>query len=216
VTSQILAILISILALTISALTAWLTLLRRGTVKMTRPSVIYFGPDGGPKTGRENKVYLRTLLFSTSKRGQIVEAMYVSLRRNESKQNFSIWVYGDKSLVRGSGLFVGESGITVSHHFLPPKETHPFKFVEGTYQIEVFAKLLGKNQTLSLFSDELVVNATAASAMESEDCGLYFDWGPEGGRYVPHIQHPPVSSDDFLKALAMGRVFTNPLTPSDS
>jgi hypothetical protein len=215
-TSQILAIIISTVALSVSALTAWLTLLKRGTVKMTRPSVIYFGPDGGPKTDRENKVYLRTLLFSTSKRGQIVEAMYVALRRNESKQNFSIWVYGDKSLVRGSGLYVGESGVTVSHHFLPPKDAHQFKFLEGVYHIEVFAKLLGKNQTLSLFSEELVVNGTAASAMESEDCGLYFDWGPDAGRYGPHIQHPPVSSDDFLKALARGRVFTDPSTSSDS
>src|SRR2546427_296072 len=42
---------ISLAALAASGLTAWLTLFRRGTVYMTRPTVIFFGPDGGPPTG---------------------------------------------------------------------------------------------------------------------------------------------------------------------
>jgi hypothetical protein len=204
---QALAITISALALSVSAITAWLTLFRRGTVKMTRPSVIYFGPDGGPKLDREQKVYLRTLLFSTSRRGRIIEAMYVSLQRNESRQNFSIWVYGDERLVRGSGLYVGESGVAVSHHFMAPKDIRPFGFSEGTYHIEVFVKLLGDSETLQLFSEQLVVDGTAANAIANEDCGLYFDWGPDAGRYIPHIdkKRAPFSPEDFLKALAMGR-----------
>ena len=174
---------------------------------MTHPSVIYFGPDGGPKLDREQKVYLRTLLFSTSKKGRIVEAMHVSLQRNESKQNFSIWVYGDERLVRGSGLYVGEAGIAVSHHFMAPKDTHSFGFVEGTYHIEVFVKLLGSRQTLRLFSEHLVVDKASANAIANEDCGLYFDWGPDAGRYIPHIdkKRASFSPEDFLKALAMGR-----------
>ena len=44
---------------------------------MTQPTVIYFGPDA-PR-GREGspppKVYLRTLLFATSKRGRVIESM---------------------------------------------------------------------------------------------------------------------------------------------
>ncbi len=208
---QTLAVTISALALTISAITAWLTLFRRGTVKMTRPSVIYFGPDGGPVAGREQKVYLRTLLFSTSKRGRVIEAMYVALRRNESKQNFNIWVYGDERLVRGSGLFIGESGIAVSHHFLSPTDNNQFKFSEGAYHVEIFVKLLGDKETLRLFSQELIVNNAAATALANEDCGLYFDWGPDAKRYIPHIdkKRRPFSPDDFLEALAMGRVVPN-------
>jgi hypothetical protein len=204
---QILAITVSILALTVSAITAWLTLFRRGTVKMTRPSVLYFGPDGGPKLDRKQKVYLRTLLFSTSRRGRIIEAMYVSLRRDESRQNFSIWVYGDERLVRGSGLYVGESGVTASHHFMPPENTRTFEFSEGTYHIEVFMQLLGDKQTLCLFSDQLHVDGTAAKAIANEDRGLYFDWGPDAGRYIPHIdkKREPLNPEDFLKALAIGR-----------
>jgi hypothetical protein len=205
--SQVLATTISTLALVISAITAWLTLGKLGTVKMTPPSVLYFGPDGGPKPDRQQKVYLRTLLFSTSRKGRIIEAMYVSLRRNESRQNFSIWVYGDDRLVRGSGLYVGESGVTASHHFLAPNDASAFIFSEGIYRIEVFVKLLGDRKTLLLFSDELLVDSSSAKALADEDCGLYFDWGPDLGRYIPHLdkRRASFSPDDFLKALAMGR-----------
>ena len=58
---------ISVLALCMSAVTAWLTLFRRGTVKMTQPTVIFFGPDN-PRSQDEPplpKVFLRTLLFAT-------------------------------------------------------------------------------------------------------------------------------------------------------
>ena len=77
---------ISVLALCISAVTAWLTLFRRGTVKMTQPTVIFFGPDN--PTSRDEppppKVFLRTLLFATAKRGRVVESMHVALSRNET------------------------------------------------------------------------------------------------------------------------------------
>ena len=128
---------ISVLALAISFVTAWLTLFRRGTVKMSQPTVIFFGPD----TPRSNlatplpKVFLRTLLFSTSKRGRIVESMHVALPRNETHQNFNIWVYGNEKLVRGSGLFVGETGVAANHHFLTPRDRNSFRFTEGHYRL---------------------------------------------------------------------------------
>ena len=120
---------ISTLSLAVAATTAWLTLFRRGTVKMTQPTVIFFGPDA-PRS-HENiplpKVYLRTLLFATSKRGRVIESMHVALSRNEMHQNFNIWVYGERNkLERGSGLFVGETGISSNHHFLLPKMEHHF------------------------------------------------------------------------------------------
>jgi hypothetical protein len=52
-----------------------------------------------------SKVFLRTLLYSTSKRGVVIENMYVTARRGETRQNFNIWVYRDSGrLSRGSGL----------------------------------------------------------------------------------------------------------------
>lgn len=104
---------VSVLALAVSSTTAWLTLFRRGTVEMTQPTVIFFGPDAARSHDQIPlpKVYLRSLLFATSKRGRVIECMYVALSRNETRQNFNVWVYGDERLVRGSGLFVGETGV---------------------------------------------------------------------------------------------------------
>ena len=73
---SLLALVVAILAFTVSALTAWLTLLRKGEVRMTQPTVIYFGPDGGFKAEEApQKVFLRTLLFSTGKQGHIIERL---------------------------------------------------------------------------------------------------------------------------------------------
>jgi hypothetical protein len=58
--------------------------------------------------------------------------MHVALSRNETHQNFNIWVYGERGkLVRGSGLFVGETGIAADHHFLTPEDGNSFRFTEG-------------------------------------------------------------------------------------
>ena len=108
------SITVSFLALFISGITAWLTLFRKGHLLMTQPTVIFFGPDGSHFDSSKNKVFLRTLLYSTAKRGQVLESLHASIQRNETKQNFNIWVYGDKgSLKRGSGLFVPQEGVTL-------------------------------------------------------------------------------------------------------
>jgi len=87
---------ISFCALAISFVTAWLTLFRKGKLRMTKPTVIFFGPDGSPSQRSGLKVFLRTLLYCTAKRAHIVEGMFVTLRRGESVQTFNIWVYGEK------------------------------------------------------------------------------------------------------------------------
>jgi hypothetical protein len=103
------SITVSGLALAVSSVTAWLTLFRRGTVEMTQPTVIFFGPDT-PRSHNEPplpKIFLRTLLFSTAKRGRVIESMHVALSRNETHQNFNILVYGDDKLVPGEWLVRG-------------------------------------------------------------------------------------------------------------
>lgn len=180
----------SFLALAISALTAWLTLLRRGRVRMTQPTQIYFGPDGPRDEAKtHNKVYLRTLLYSTAKRGQLIEAMWLRLRRTETTQNLNVWVYGEKRpLSRGSGLFVGESGVTANHHFLAPFDGAPFEFAEGVYSLEVFATVVGRRQPTSLFATQLTVSSEQAVALRDPANGLYFEWGPDSKAYHPFIE----------------------------
>ena len=112
-------------SLVVASVTAWLTRFRRGSVKMTQPTVIYFGRDP-PRSNDDRpppKIYLRALLFSTAKRGRVIESMHVALSRNETHQTFNILVYGEPgNLVRASGLFVGETGIAAAHRFLTPKD----------------------------------------------------------------------------------------------
>ncbi len=199
------SIAISVLALAISATTAWLTLFRRGAVKMTQPTVIYFGPDRARPgdTLAPPKIFLRTLLFSTSKRGRVIESMHASLSRNESAQNFNIWVHGDEKLVRGSGLFVGESGISANHHFLTPTDGNHFRFLAGKYRLQVFAKILGDKTQSLLFNQELEITNDIAKQLEAPLAGLYFDWGPDASRYIHHIEERPdvANFGDFIEAL---------------
>jgi hypothetical protein len=200
-------ILISVLSLVVSVTTAYLTLFRRGTVKMTQPTVIFFGPDSGSRQDPEKplpKVFLRTLLFPTAKRGRIIESMHVTLSRNETRQNFNVWVYGNDKLVRGSGLFVGETGVEANHHFLAPRDATAFRFAEGQYRLEVFARLLADEKHIRLFSQTLDISCELAASMAEPNMGVYFDWGPDSSRYLPHVEsRPPAppNSADLITAL---------------
>jgi hypothetical protein len=156
---------VSVVALILSATTMWLTLLRGGHVKMTQPTLFYFGPDGANSEQRAlaiPKVFVRTLLYSTGRRGIVVENMYVTVARGETRQNFNKWVYRDKGLLsRGSGLFVGHDGLALDHHFLLPADGTSFDFMPGDYTIQVFAKLVQdrKARLLGAFTVRLTEDA---------------------------------------------------------
>jgi hypothetical protein len=182
-------IIISSLAFVVSATTLYLTFLRRGRLRATWPAVVYFGPDG-PKQDGPNKVFLRTLLYSTSRRGHVVESMHVRLTRGETRQNFSIWVYGDDRLLRGSGLFVGEQGFASNHHFVLPSDGAAFSFVPGQYELCLFAKCVGDRRSRELLTLRVVVGETHAAELAKRKGGLYFDWGPDQQAFQAHIREP--------------------------
>jgi hypothetical protein len=183
------SIAISLLALAVSGATAWLTLLKKGKLLMTQPTSIFFGPDGGFFESTRNKVYLRTLLYSSCRKGQVIESMHVTIERGETKQNFSIWVHGGQKgdLCRGSGLFVTHEGTTLNHHFLLPPDGSDFKFLAGNYTLKVFAKLVNESKPTQLYSIPLVVSKTQAIELQQKQVGLFFDWGPDQSNYYSHI-----------------------------
>jgi hypothetical protein len=186
--SPIISFGISCLALLISGVTAWLTFFRKGQLVMIQPTVVFFGPDGSRFDSEKNKIYLRTLLYSTAKRGQVLESLHVSLQRNESKQNFNIWVYGEKgNLKRGSGLFVAQEGVTFDHHFLLPRDGANFQFLSGTYRLVVFAKLVGEGTPKELMTIALAISESQSSQLCEPNTGIYFDWGPDQQAYHSHI-----------------------------
>lgn len=198
-----LSLFVSAAALVVSVTTAWLTLFRRGALKMTKPAVVYFGADGPLKIGEEipKKVDLRSLMYSTGKRGCVVEAMFVTLRRGESRQTFSVWVYGDDKLSRGSGLFVGETGVVCNHHFLLPADGTQFQFLAGEYQLDVFASLVGSDTPHNLCSIKLTVPEAIAQQLLVPENGAYFDWGPDSHKYSVNVRKAR-----YIKALPEGVV----------
>lgn len=183
---EIVSLIISIVALCGSVFTFWLTRVRKGKLRMTKPTVIYFGPDG-PEKG-SNKVFVRALLYSSSDLGHYIENMYVRLTKGESTQNFNVWVYGDKNdgLSRGSGLFVNREGVATNHHFLLPKEGRKYDFSEGKYQLEFFVELVNQKPQ-KLLTQFLEVSSREASQLETKNCGLYFDWAPNSQSYSSHV-----------------------------
>ncbi len=182
---------ISGLALAVSAVTAWLTFFRSGNLRMTQPTFVYFGPDGGRREGEAPhlKVLLRTLLYSTSRRGQTLESMHVNLERAESKQNFSIWVYGDDRLARGSGLHVGADGVACDHHFLLPENGTGFRLLSGQYTVRVYAKRVSDREPRLLTRIVLAISDSQAKELaKDDDAGIYFDWGPDQQAYHAHVR----------------------------
>ena len=194
----VISLILSCLALLVSATTAWLTLFRKGKLVMTQPTVVFFGPDGSRFDSAKNKVYLRALLYSTAKKGQVIESLHIALHRNESKQNFNIWVYGDKgNLKRGSGLFIPQEGVTYDHHFLLPEDGANFQFLAGSYSLVVFAKMVGNASLKQLSSVKLNISESQVEELIERNTGIYFDWGPDQQSYHSHIDTKPEQEPDF-------------------
>jgi len=194
------SIIISVVALLISVATFWLTRLRKGTIKMTKPTVIFFGPDG---PGADlNKIFIRTLLYSTSDKGQYIENMYVKLTRGETVQNFNVWVYVDKhdGISRGSGLFVSKNGLASNHHFLMPKDGSNFDFTKGSYTVEVFVELVN-TKPQRIYTQNLTIDDQQGKALADKKAGIYFDWAPNTQTYQSHIEDGPKKIPELAELL---------------
>jgi len=132
--------------------------------------------------------------------------MHVRLTHGETRQNFNIWVYGEERLVRGSGLYVGETGVATNHHFLLPEDAPQFRFSAGAYKVDLYARVLGDRRHHLLFTQNLEVTESLAQALVQSDAGIYFDWGPDSSHYYAHADLPPTRNRDehlpeFLAAL---------------
>lgn len=171
---------------------------------MTQPTIVYFGRDGDPVPNqpRPIKIYIRTLLFSTSRIGQTIECMYASLERGESKQNFSFWAYGEGRLVRGSGLHVGYEGAVYNHHFLLPRDGTEFRFLPGDYILRILAKRVRDSRPKQLIELKLHITDAQATELVRDDMGIFFDWGPDQNTYYSRIEkalpkQPPAPISDM-------------------
>ena len=178
---------ISIIALFISVLTFYYSRMKTGKVKMTKPTTIFFGPDGkNMEHFDHNKIFIRTLLYSTSDKGQYIQNMYARLTRSESIQNFNVWVYGDNELLRGSGLFVDKAGISSNHHFLLPKDGTSYNFLSGEYNLQIFVETVD-NASYKIFEQNLPLSTPLHKDLVDNRSGVYYDWEPNSKTYHAHL-----------------------------
>ena len=101
--------------------------------------------------------------------------------------------------MRGSGLFVAETGISADHHFLVPDDGNAFRFTEGHYRLDVFAHLLSDASPIRLFSQASEISRDIATALEPKTAGLYFDWGRMHHATFHTLRngHPPPTLKSF-------------------
>lgn len=182
---SLLSVGISVLALTVSVATMYFTWLKRGHLKMTKPTLVFFGYDPQPKP--TPKVFLRTLLYSTAARGKVIESLYAKVHVEGTSQTFGIWGHGATTVeAQGSGLYVGQEGIALNHHLVLSAD-QSFEFLPGDHEIEIFARLVGKKRPLLLEKLNLILSDELAIGM-SEERGVLFELHPETQIYIGRLQ----------------------------
>lgn len=110
------------------------------------------------------------------------------LKKVVAIENFRFGGHGDKDLVRGSGIFVPESGVVTNHHFNPIDTDDPFEFSKGVYKLELIAKLTGQDDLISLWTVFLEVTDSAFEKI-SPDTAIFFNWSSESNKYIETIEY---------------------------
>ncbi|MDA7561229.1 hypothetical protein N8860_05715 [Alphaproteobacteria bacterium] len=168
---------LSLIAICISGATFWLTLVKKGRLICLRPlsfnirSVSY-------ETDATYQILLRQLFIATTgPRLFFIEQLYLELRKNTSRQQFNIWVYCKKNdLVRASGIKIGHDDVNADHYFLLPKDVSDYAFVAGSYKLELFAKVWGREDPVLLTECEFAIDKKQSVALNNREQSLNFDW----------------------------------------
>jgi hypothetical protein len=176
---------ISVASVLVSLYVAWWTLWRRGSIKMTRPSMIALVH----KNSRP-MVWLRTMLYSTGKQGYVLESVFVKVRRGESMQTFSHWRYRqEEQIVVGSGLKIDEAGVSYDHYFYLPRGVGSgFQFLAGSYEILVYAVLNSPCEPICLGTYSVILSEENSKKLHEGKSAVaaVFEWGPDSQKY--HIE----------------------------
>ena len=182
------SVLIAMLSLSVSLAVAWLTLVHRGRLRMTRPSLVVLTRADGPDP-EAPKIFMRMMLYSTGKRGHVVENLFAKVRRAESTQPFLFWSYGETNkLSVGSGIYVNQGGHVANHHFLLTAESRDYRLLAGKLTIDVYAVFDRDEQPTLLRSIDIFLPEEAAKALLNDSGAvLFFAWDPEAGKYRSRV-----------------------------
>jgi len=130
------------------------------------------------------------MLYSSSARGNVVESLYVRLRRDGWEQTFSFWACGERDhLASGCGLYVDREGVSCNHHFLVPREEKGrTEFVAGEYELSVYATFVGQSRERSLSTLRLTLSEGHARHLASAGSDYVgFIWGPASAHYTASL-----------------------------
>jgi hypothetical protein len=183
-TAEGVSLFLASLALVVSVGTSWYTLMRRGRLLVTRPALIFLGPDG---TRGPTKVFLRLFVYATGDRGWIVDNMFVRLTRLGESCAFTSWIVREGALSRATGMAVERKGIAADHHFILPDREQRFRFQEGEYTLSLYASCVGDKRPRLLTEQRLRVTDQQAASIGMTDAGLFFDWNPDAERYESRL-----------------------------
>lgn len=168
---------LSLIAICISGATFWLTLVKKGRLICLRPLSFNIG-SVSYETDATYQILLRQLfIVTTGSRLFFIEQLYLELRKNTSRQQFNIWVYCKKNdLVRASGIKIGHDGVNADHYFLLPKDVSDYAFFAGSYKLELFAKVWGREDPVLLTECEFAIDKKQSVALNNREQSLNFDW----------------------------------------
>ena len=182
----------SFLSLGVSGTTIYYTWLRRGRLAMTKPTLVSLGFEPGNRPTA--KILLRTLLYSTAPQGKMIERLFVKLVCGGREHIFGVWGHGwTTELSPGSGLFVGQTGVSANHHFSLSAHKPACDFAAGDYTIQVFAQEPGQSAPALLSELKIAVDAAHAKALAQRESVL-FELEPETRNYRGQVRAESLSS----------------------
>src|SRR5262249_35573329 len=97
---------------------------------------------------------------------------------------------GDDKLSRGSGLFVGETGIVTNHHFNPLPGSAFSTFSTGNYKLEIFATLPGQPSPIHVYTVKLSAPDLSEQVVHQNQA-IWFEWQPDRHDYHAHLESKP-------------------------
>lgn len=185
---DIISPIVSVVALGVSLFTLWFTVLRRGTIRSTYPAFVAIRYDFVDKPEAQAKIFFRALLYCTGKRGDVIESLFLRVFEGQRQEEFSFWGHGDGKLMRGSGLFVPETGVVTNHHFNPTDSEKLFRFSGGVYSIELVATMARSAREVSLWEITLEVPPGVFDTNIAANKAIYYNWSPKTRSYVVSVE----------------------------
>jgi hypothetical protein len=172
----------SFLSLGVSGTTMYYTWLRRGRLAMTRPTIVSLGYEAGNRATA--KLALRTLLYSTAPQGKMIERLFAKLICDGKEQLFGLWGHGwTTELSPGSGLFVGQAGVSGNHTFALSVHQPAYEFEAGDYTLQVFAQQPGEANASRLGELHFTVDDGLAKSLAQRHAVL-FELEPNSRTYI--------------------------------